>query len=238
MGGDGGTTAVQRKFVRGQEKESSDKGDGEGKEAQQMERVATCALSAQPLSAPVVVCELGKLYNKEAVLQALLDKTLQRQASHIRGLKDVKELDLGGVTSPSFYVCPITQLSLNGILPFVVVWTNGRVLSEKGVREMGVEFMQLEYGPFCTEDLVRLLPIEESEIVAQTFAMERRRSLRDKDKKGGSGKVKGTKRKAPEDEHKTTLELSRVRDRTASEAAAQVERQLSESAVYAQLFTR
>jgi len=195
MGGDGGTAAVQRKFVRGQEKGSSDKGDGEGKEAQQKERITTCALSAQPLSAPIVACELGKLYNKEAVLQGLLDKTLQRQASHIRGLKDVKELDLGGAAL-SLYVCPITQLPLNGVLPFVVVWANGRVLSEKAVREMGIEALQLEYGPFSSEDLVRLLPIDESEIEAQTSAMERRRSLRDKDKKAGGGKGKGTKRKA------------------------------------------
>lgn len=37
-------------------------------------RWSTCALSGQPLAAPVVACYLGRLYNKAAVLEWLLAK--------------------------------------------------------------------------------------------------------------------------------------------------------------------
>lgn len=36
-----------------------------------------------------MVCELGYLYNKDAVLSALLDRTLDPTFEHLRGLKDL-----------------------------------------------------------------------------------------------------------------------------------------------------
>merc|ERR1712130_16118 len=45
----------------------------------------------------VVACEMGRLYNKEAVIEMLLNKdrsTSPPWASHIEKLKDVVELDL------------------------------------------------------------------------------------------------------------------------------------------------
>jgi hypothetical protein len=66
-------------------------------------RWAACALSGEPLVAPVVACGLGSLYNKESLLGFLLG-TLEfpynNQAGvaaafgHLRGLRDVLELTL------------------------------------------------------------------------------------------------------------------------------------------------
>merc|ERR1711893_122655 len=48
------------------------------------------------------MCELGRLYNKEKILQMLLDKDKPppRNAEHIKSLKDVKELQL--TDNPSY----------------------------------------------------------------------------------------------------------------------------------------
>ena len=80
------------------------------------------------------------------------------------------------------FVCPITMMEFNGILPFVVVWTTGFVLSEKALKEMGIERLQDEYGPFTAEDIVRLLPAED-EVPRQVELMESRRMKLKKDKK-------------------------------------------------------
>lgn len=72
---------------------------------------------------------LHSLYNKESILELLLDKTKfegRAKLAHIRGLKDLKELNL--TDNPAFartdgkmdtsnsalYVCPVTGLEMNG----------------------------------------------------------------------------------------------------------------------------
>ena len=93
----------------------------------------TCALSKLPLSVPVVSCKLGKLYNKDAVLEQLLNKSYGDAASickHIKSLKDVTTLKLtpnsATETSSSLvgsthemntvspFMCPISQKEMNG----------------------------------------------------------------------------------------------------------------------------
>lgn len=58
-------------------------------------RWTRCHLSGEPLAPPVVADALGNLYNKDAVLHALLHKTLPKSlASYITGLKALTELKL------------------------------------------------------------------------------------------------------------------------------------------------
>lgn len=148
----------------------------------------TCAITNEELVEPIVACRLGYLYTKENLLTALLNKTLHSNFSHVKGLKHVKEVILtpnseyssdssgcsGGVAGDggigkedselsSRYMCPVTQLPLNGLYSFVLIWTTGYILSDKAIREIGEEGLQLEYGPFSTadDDVVRLIPPEE-----------------------------------------------------------------------------
>lgn len=59
------------------------------------------------------------------------------------------------------YICPITQIPFNGFNSFVAVWSTGYVLAEKSIRELGIESLQSEYGPFNQSDIVHLLPSED-----------------------------------------------------------------------------
>ena len=59
------------------------------------------------------------------------------------------------------FICPITQIPLNGINSFVVIWSTGYVISEKAIRELGIERLQDEYGPFTETDIIHLLPNDE-----------------------------------------------------------------------------
>lgn len=58
---------------------------------QQIIRTHHCALSGERLTEPIVACELGSMYNKEAVISALLDRTLNVKFNYIRGLKVSRE---------------------------------------------------------------------------------------------------------------------------------------------------
>lgn len=140
MGNDGGVIAVKRKFMRhGNTKARSEKQDQEALKAQ---RASTCALSAEPLSEPVVACALGNLYNKQALLERLLAKTLPAQFRHISSLKDVVNcrFSVDGDTKERGghlgVYCPITMAEFNGKLPFVVLPSCGCVVSERAMKEV------------------------------------------------------------------------------------------------------
>lgn len=72
------------------------------------------------------------------------------------------------------YICPVTSIEFTGLTQFVVLWTTGHVLSDRALREIGIEGLQNEYGPFTAEDVVRLLPLED-ELPAVIAAMNQRR---------------------------------------------------------------
>ncbi|KAG0231993.1 Rtf2 RING-finger-domain-containing protein [Mortierella sp. GBAus27b] len=116
----------------------------------------TCALSKKPLISPVVSCGLGKLYNRDAVLEFLLDRTAHGDGDvickHIRTLKDVVTLQLE--PNPTFsesqtssltnhdqepvarYICPVTLKEMNGKHRFVYLDTCGCVMSEQAMKEV------------------------------------------------------------------------------------------------------
>ena len=56
-----------------------------------------CALNSEKLRKPIVSCQLGKLYNKQSIIEYLLNKDdfkSNQIVNHIRNLKDIKELNL------------------------------------------------------------------------------------------------------------------------------------------------
>ena len=85
MGADGGSIVGRAELVRTAKRAVSLHSVKEvAKEA-----ANSCALSQTPLRAPVVVCAMGLLYNKDALLEYLLSKQSFPHFSHITSMKDV-----------------------------------------------------------------------------------------------------------------------------------------------------
>ncbi|KAL4069059.1 DUF602-domain-containing protein [Scleroderma citrinum] len=139
MGNDGGSIPDRRDLVKNKPKaEQADK-------ANQIRALwLFCALSKRPLQEPVVSCALGKLYNKDALIEFLLDKSAygdgEEICGHIRSLKDAKTLKLTPRSLPSpdadvsKFVCPFNLKEMNGAYPFVYIYTCGCVFSQSGFR--------------------------------------------------------------------------------------------------------
>ncbi|GBE89150.1 Rtf2 RING-finger-domain-containing protein [Sparassis latifolia] len=143
MGNDGGSIPDRRDLVRSKPKaEQADKAN------QSRARWFFCALSKRPLQDPIVSCALGKLYNKDSILEYLLDRTAygdgEEICGHIRSLKDVKTLKLtpnaalapGSDPSPTRapFVCPLNFKEMNGAQPFVYLASCGCVFSHAGLK--------------------------------------------------------------------------------------------------------
>ncbi|KIK93829.1 hypothetical protein PAXRUDRAFT_828580 [Paxillus rubicundulus Ve08.2h10] len=144
MGNDGGSIPDRRDLVKNKPKaEQADKAN------QLRARWFFCALSKRLLQEPVVACGLGKLYNKDAIIEYLLDKSAygdgEKICGHIRSLKDVKTLQLTARSTPTppsdalpseiaRFVCPLTVREMNGGQPFVYIQSCGCVFSQSGLR--------------------------------------------------------------------------------------------------------
>ncbi|KAJ2229388.1 Replication termination factor 2 [Coemansia sp. RSA 485] len=105
MGNDGGSIPRRNEMVR--EKKKDEKID---RKAQIIAMFFSCTLSKQPLQQPIVGDGLGRLYNREAVLEYLLDNSKfgdgNAICAHIKGLKDIKTLRLQPNPSLANNTCP------------------------------------------------------------------------------------------------------------------------------------
>lgn len=142
------------------------------KEANLISRWRYCSLSQEPLQTPIVMCMLGYLYNKTAVIEMLLDKTVSAERAHIKTLKSVKELKLTPnpehqklsverhntfiAKTASAYICPIAKLEMNGRHRFVALWSCGCVFSEKALLRIKDSLCLCCVKPFSDEDIVIL----------------------------------------------------------------------------------
>ncbi|KAF8553159.1 DUF602-domain-containing protein [Imleria badia] len=146
MGNDGGSIPDRRDLVKARPKaEQADKAN------QVRARWFFCALSKRLLQQPVVSCDLGKLYNKDAIIEYLLDKSAygdgEEICGHIRSLKDVKTIKLTARSTPVAstdvspgeapqFVCPLNLKEMNGVQPFVYIRTCGCVFSQSALRTL------------------------------------------------------------------------------------------------------
>ncbi|XP_062852732.1 replication termination factor 2 [Trichomycterus rosablanca] len=207
MGCDGGTIPKRHELVKGPKKvEKVDRN------AELAAKWKYCALSQEKLRRPIVSCELGRLYNKDAVIEYLLDKSAERPnadiVAHIRGIKDVKELNL--TDNPAWegerrntkgdcyedihcamFICPVVGLEMNGKHKFCYLLTCGCVFSERALREVKTEICHKCGDPFCEDDIVVLNGSKEEQEKLQK-AMEERRAKAKTAKKSKKNKCAET----------------------------------------------
>jgi hypothetical protein len=176
MGGDGGVIASNRRYMRGAGTADT-VGDGTAAKstshdpavvAEELARdMTTCALTGQALNytETIVACTYGRLYMKEAAVEALLKRKSGSKEDflgrHIKGLKDLYDARFHtrtGVDGTLIPICPVTEKELNGKIPafLVLPGTPGKinVVSERVL--LDTEGLLNEYGPVTRK--IRLAP--------------------------------------------------------------------------------
>ncbi|KAM4698375.1 replication termination factor 2 isoform 2-T2 [Rhinophrynus dorsalis] len=216
MGCDGGTIPKRHELVKGPKKvEKVDKN------AELVARWYYCTLSQERLIKPIVACELGRLYNKDAVIEFLLDKSPDKPhadtAAHIKTMKNVIELNLSdnpawtgdkGNTKGDKYddqcaqfICPVVGLEMNGKHRFCVLRRCGCVFSERALKEIKTDVCHKCGAEFHDEDIIPLNGDKE-EVGELRKKMEERR-LKDKLEKKAK-KSKAVKSVSPRDQAEET----------------------------------
>ncbi|PAV59819.1 hypothetical protein WR25_08030 [Diploscapter pachys] len=170
MGADGGTIPKRCELVKAKKKK--EKLDKNVKNAN---RWKNCQMTQEPLKKPIIACRYGRLYNKEAVIEAILTKTIGKfeNMKHIKGIKDFKDLKLtenkdykGGEAKGDEYtdynqtqfICSVTGVPMNGNQKFVANWKCGCVFSEKALNEVKSDVCRVCSGPIESDSTIQLYP--------------------------------------------------------------------------------
>ncbi|XP_023701188.1 replication termination factor 2 [Paramormyrops kingsleyae] len=242
MGCDGGTIPKRHELVKGPKKvEKVDKN------AELVARWSYCALSQEKLCRPIVACELGRVYNKDAVIEYLLDKSAERPNSevvaHIRGIKDVKELNL--TDNPAWegdrsnskgdryedlhcakFICPVVGIEMNGKQKFCYLQTCGCVFSDRALREVKTEICHKCGDPFQDSDII-ILNGSEDEVVKLKSRMEEKRAKSKSHKKskaktnGAASAITGDPNENGSSSETTTAEMKLVKGEGDGSSAAE-----------------
>lgn len=182
-GGDGGSTGAESRSAY-LEMYRGKRHDKVNPEEERLARWTTCRLSGMPLQPPCVIDELGNLYNKEAMVHALLNKSIPEALGYITSLKKhLRDVQLHN--NPSYsnkdgkgvqYACPVTGIPMNGKARFVAVCTNSEekdkagskvhILSEKAIKDgdlraIAVEIIGggLKNGKGAANDSLEVTPV-------------------------------------------------------------------------------
>uniref|UniRef100_A0A8C5UQW0 Replication termination factor 2 n=1 Tax=Microcebus murinus TaxID=30608 RepID=A0A8C5UQW0_MICMU len=213
MGCDGGTIPKRHELVKGPKKvEKVDK------DAELVAQWNYCTLSQEILRRPIVACELGRLYNKDAVIEFLLDKSaekaLGKAASHIKSIKNVTELrlsdnpawegDRGNTKGDKHddlqrarFICPVVGLEMNGRHRFCFLRCCGCVFSERALKEIKAEVCHTCGAAFQEDDVIVLNGTKEDVEVLKTRMEERRLRAKLEKKPQGHQKLKQRSLKKP-----------------------------------------
>ncbi|KAJ1945645.1 Replication termination factor 2 [Linderina macrospora] len=211
MGNDGGSIPRRSEMVK--EKQKSETAD---KSAQLQALFYYCALSKQPLAPPIVGDSLGRLYNKDAIITYLLDKTSfgdgQSICADIKSLKDVVTLTVKpnptskhktsilsfDAQQPAPFVCPVSLKEMNGHTQFEFVWTCGCVFAALARKEMVGKAVGCPVcaKPFAERDVVPVNSTDEGVLAALRERVKERKA----EEKARKSKNKAKRKRSVADE--------------------------------------
>ncbi|KAL6549588.1 hypothetical protein OROHE_008319 [Orobanche hederae] len=164
-GGDGGATGAESRdcYLNMYAVKKPDKVDPN---ETRLSKWLNCSLSNEPLRHPVVIDKLGNLFNKEALVEALLKKNLPREFGYVKGLKDMMTVELAEIRGPKEngsvrFQCPITGLEFNGKYKFYAIKSCGHVLSAKGFKEVKSSACLICHKEFLESDKIVINGTEE-----------------------------------------------------------------------------
>lgn len=179
MGNDGGSIPTRRELVKEAARNPSAIELKESQHSQQEFCWTTDPISNKPLAQPVVSDSSGKLYNKDTVIEFLVDGTYKEDAENvtqgtIKSLKDVVEVkfdiesessaESNGVSNRQLWKCPITGDRLGPGSKAVYIVPCGHAFSASASKEVSGEKCLTCETEYASNDIISILPTAAEDI--------------------------------------------------------------------------
>jgi hypothetical protein len=211
MGNDGGSIPTRRELVKEAAKNKTATELKESQHEQQEYYWTTDPISQKPLAQPVVSDCSGKLYNKDTILEFLVEGSRKEDAETVtlgavKSLKDVVEVkfDVDGDTSKNNgsvshenWKCPITGDKLGPGAKAVYLVPCGHAFSGSAIKEVSGEKCLVCETKYASNDIIPILPTAETDLARLSLRMK---TLQENGLTHSLKKASGVKKRKKRDE--------------------------------------
>jgi hypothetical protein len=218
MGNDGGSIPTRRELVKEAARNPTASQLKETLLEHQAHLWQHDSLSQRPLARPIVSDALGRLFNKDSIIEFLLPADEGNEVKRaeqeemmkgtVKSLKDVVEIKFevdnepnkerwGSAARTERWVCPITRIELGPAAKAVYLVPCGHAFAGVAVKEVsGERCLQCE-EPYVENDVIAILPAQETDIARLILRMKtlKEKGLAHSLKKVKGEKVKGDKKR-------------------------------------------
>ena len=187
MGNDGGSIPTRRELVKEAARNPSATEVKESQNEQQEYFWTTDPISHKPLAQPIVSDSSGKLYNKETILEYLVEENRKEDADAItqglvKSLKDVVEVkfevdtdaigQVNGSIQHERWKCPVTGDRLGPGSKAVYLAPCGHAFSSNAIKEVSGEKCLTCETEYASNDVIPILPTSGTDIARLTLRMK------------------------------------------------------------------
>ncbi|KAK3710866.1 Replication termination factor 2 [Vermiconidia calcicola] len=187
MGNDGGSIPTRRELVKEAARNQTTAERKESQQEQQEYCWTTDPISRKPLAQPVVSDCNGKLYNKDVILEFLVEGSRKGDVEtvtqgSIKSLKDIVEVKFdvdaeasattNGESKHEVWRCPVTGDRLGSGSKAVYLVPCGHAFSGSAIKEVSGEkciTCEIEYA---SNDIIPILPTSETDIARLSIRMK------------------------------------------------------------------
>lgn len=200
MGNDGGSIPKRRELVKEAARLPTASQLKESALEQQSYLWTTDPITRLPLSTPIVSDHLGRLFNKDSIIEQLLSSSPSPLLSlTVSSLKDVVELHFLPSPEGKGFICPVTRSPLGPGNKAVYSAVCGHVVSAVAERETSAAgTCSVCDIPREESDVIPVLPVGKEEIARLQTRIKR---LREEGRTHSLKKAKGEKKKNKKRKH-------------------------------------
>jgi hypothetical protein len=217
MGNDGGSIPTRRELVKEAARNPTTSELKESQQEQQEYHWTTDPISLKPLAQPVVSDSGGKLYNKDTILEYLVEGTRKEEADSItkgavKSLKDVVEVklevdeDATAKAKREVWRCPVTGDKLGPGSKAVYLVPCGHAFSGTAIKEVSGDKCLSCETEYASNDVIPIVPTSETDIARLALRMKtlQEKGLAHSLKKASGGKKRKKKDEPAENHAETT----------------------------------
>ncbi|KAF2090320.1 DUF602-domain-containing protein [Saccharata proteae CBS 121410] len=184
MGNDGGSIPTRRELVKEAARNPTTAELKETQKEAEAHNWRIDPLSHKPLARPIVSDSLGRLFNKDSVLEFLLPSEESKEEAEkllqgaVRSLKDVVEIKFeleaedGKNAEGETWVCPITNKTLGPGSKAVYIVPCGHAFAGSVVKEVNEDKCLQCNESYAENDVIPIIPTSETDIARLQLRMQ------------------------------------------------------------------
>jgi len=216
MGNDGGSIPTRRELVKEAARNPTTSELKESRNEQQEHYWTTDPISQRPLVQPVVSDSSGKLYNKDTILEYLVEGSRKEDAERetqgaVKSLKDVVEVKFEVDGETKFWKCPVTGNRLGPGSKAVYLVPCGHAFSGTAIKEVSGEKCLTCETEYASNDIIPILPTAETDIARLALRMK---TLQEKGLTHSLKKASGSSKKRKKRDQEVEVATDGVKEGT------------------------